>query len=263
MSPNDPDLDGLLKTLATPDFERKIPYMYCDSGGNVTVGIGHNLTADTEFKKSFATLPFRINSDTDEETKEKPRIHRHRLRNGHTGTPLPPKRRPGALALPEEIKNDFMFLTADSGKGRSEGHGLKQYCNADLSILKKYTTVELSEDEIWNLFWKDCDRAKAALRGNHMFGADFDTFPAEGRAALIDMTFNEGEHGFRARFRTTVIAAIKGEGIYAKMTIRDRWESAAKLCNRGLASNRDATVSGWFRSASKTFPPPIPHPIGQ
>jgi hypothetical protein len=37
------DLKALLQTLKGTDFENNIPYMYLDSEGNVTVGVGHKL----------------------------------------------------------------------------------------------------------------------------------------------------------------------------------------------------------------------------
>jgi GH24 family phage-related lysozyme (muramidase) len=245
-----PELREQLETLKGTDFENNISFMYVDSTGNVTVGVGHNLTADPNYQAQ----PFKINRELDPETKKQPRRKRHAVKGGDIGISLAGNRPPGAAATPDEIKNDFDFLTKHSGKGESKGHGLKKYSPDQSSnnkqLLKRYTTLELDDDDIEKLFQKDCDSFISELRGVRLFGTAFDDFPVEGQAALIDMIFNLGSPTFRRLFSASLIAAIKGEGKFAKLKARERWNIAAAHSGRQVPPKRNQQVSDWFKSAA-------------
>ena len=47
-------LNPYLLTLKKPDFENDVPYMYVDSEGYVTVGVGHNLTTGNDLADTIA-----------------------------------------------------------------------------------------------------------------------------------------------------------------------------------------------------------------
>jgi hypothetical protein len=127
----------LLQTLKGTDFENNIPYMYLDSEGNVTVGVGHKLATHDDATK----LSFKINSETDPETKTMPRRKRHAVIGGDRGPDLAKDRQAGYMATDAEIINDFDFLT---------GHeGLKKYFPPNL---RPYTTLVLDDDDVDDLF---------------------------------------------------------------------------------------------------------------
>jgi hypothetical protein len=127
----DPALKPFLETLKKTEFEDNIPYMYVDTVGKITVGVGHNLS----FHKDQKTLQFVIR-----------RFERHRVIGGDVGVPIRHER--VGKATSEEIQNDFDFLTLHPGLG-----------NYHASQLQKYTTVELGQSDIDRLFWIDVDRA--------------------------------------------------------------------------------------------------------
>src|SRR3954452_24177539 len=85
-------------------LEKPVAYMYVDSTGNVTVGAGHNLTAHKDHK----TLPFNTTS----------RFGRHKVLGGDTGIAITKNKFVGRAATPEEIQNDFDFLTKNKGLGK-------------------------------------------------------------------------------------------------------------------------------------------------
>lgn len=65
-----PKLLKLLEVLKKPSSENNIPYMYVDTVGKVTVGVGHNLDAH----KDMLTLAFIVK-----------RLTRHHVKGGDTG----------------------------------------------------------------------------------------------------------------------------------------------------------------------------------
>src|ERR1700730_3819561 len=245
-----PSLSKLLDTLKGTDFENNISFMYVDSTGNVTVGVGHNLTADPNYQM----LPFKINTEWEKETKKQPRRKRQHVKGGDIGISLVANRPPGIAATQSEIKNDFDFLTKHSGKGETKEPALKKYSPDQSSqnnpLLKRYTTVELDDKDIDKLFAADCNSFIGELRGIRLFGNAFDAYPVEGQAALIDMIFNLGSTVFRRVFSVTLIAAIKGEGSYAKMKVRERWNIAAAHSGRKVPAKRNQQVSNWLKSAA-------------
>jgi hypothetical protein len=87
----------------------------------------------------------------------------------------------------------------------------------------------LDDDDVDDLFMKDVDSVIRSLRGVSFFGPAFDDFPDEGKAALIDFTFNYGPTGFKNHFHAKIISPIKAEGTYAKKSLRERWTLAAKF----------------------------------
>jgi GH24 family phage-related lysozyme (muramidase) len=209
-----PALKQLLDNLKGPQFEKNIPYMYVDTVGDVTVGVGHDLDSNGDALR----LPFIVK-----------RFERHHVIGGDVGVPISNKMvdRPAA---PAEIQNDYDFLSKHSGLGKFAP-----------DQLQKYTTVELAGPAIDQLFIKDLDISIAVCRRE--FGDAFDKFPTPCQAALIDIAFNCGSF----QSFTHLVGAVKGTGAYVKKTPSERWKIASESCRRGQVSQlRNATVAKWL-----------------
>jgi hypothetical protein len=216
-----------LNKLKDPTFENNIPYMYVDSEGKITVGVGHNLSAHQDQQD----LPFKVQ-----------RFERHSVKGGDTGVAITNDKMVGRAATKDEIRNDFDFLKKHSALGN--------YTVAS-GKLQKYTTVELDQPDIDALFLEDLDDSLGEVR--KIFGDAFDGYPLTCKAALIDIQFNTGK---LSKF-TNLIQAIKGQGAYAKKSESDRWAAAATLCHRGqVQPDRNTQVAQWFnQGATETKKP--------
>ena len=222
-----PQLRSLLDELKKSSFERNIPYMYVDSVGKITVGVGHNLTA----YKDQTTLRFIVK-----------RTERHAVRGGDKGPAVTTAI--GRPASGPEIQNDFNFLAMHAGLGRFLA-----------TQLAKYTTVELGAADIDALFTSDLDRAIAGAR--HVIGQPlFDGLPVTCQAALIDIQFNTGH---LERF-PTLLRAIKGTGEFAGKEAAFRYAAAARESRRPQVSDvRNTQIKNWFDAAAPLIAPtPIP-----
>jgi GH24 family phage-related lysozyme (muramidase) len=209
-------LRALLNALKGPMFEKNIPYMYVDTEGKITVGVGHNLSAH----KDVLQLPFIV-----------ARFERHPVLGGDRGIPISQNKTPGRLATTAEKQNDFDFL--------SKYKGLGHYAPEQLA---KYTTLELRQHDVDRLFENDLIVAVRTARQE--FGAAFDKFSASRQAALVDIAFNAG--GFRT-FQHSFVPAIKGQGLYAGKSEAERWKEAARHSRRGkVPAPRNAQVAEWL-----------------
>jgi hypothetical protein len=213
--PSPASWDSYLKKIRL--IEHPIPYMYVDSTGHVTVGVGHNLTAHRDHK----SLPFKTTS----------RFERHAVIGGDKGIPIAKdKQQPGRDATEDEKQNDFDFLTRHPKLGE---HSVLS------GRLKKYTTLELEQADIDSLFQKDIREAKDGLK--RVFGESFDRFPLPCQAALIDLQFNLGS------LPEKLVDAVKGEGDFAGKSESDRWLAAAKMAHRTKVNDdRNTVISSWF-----------------
>ena len=214
----------LLETLKKSSSENNIPYMYADSVGKITVGVGHNLTAH----KDMLTLQFRVR-----------RFERHPVKGGDTGIAITSQKVVGRLATQTEIKNDFDYLT--------KHNGLKIYLPTQL---RKYTTLELLPAAVEALFKKDRERAIAIARSE--FGVAFNSYPVTCQAALIDIAYNVGNFKTFVTFKK----AIKGEGVYNGKPMSERWTVAARESRRGVVSNaRNNEIKTWLLDGAKAITP--------
>ncbi len=208
------ELRAYVDKLKGDDFEMNIPFMYMDSTGNVTVGVGHNITSHQD----ITLLTFTVK-----------RLTRKAVKGGDVGLPIMvPKtlNRPATLV---EKKNDYDFLKKHSGLGKFKPKGLAAY-----------TTLEMSSMNINKLFDKDLQDA-ISISQNTFSG--FASFPVPCQAALIDIAFNCGT------FSTfhTIRAALGGTGEYAKKSWSDRWKAASQNCERGaVGDSRNREVASWF-----------------
>jgi len=211
-----PDLQQLLDNLKGAQFENNIAYMYVDTVGDITVGVGHNLDAHGDALQ----LPFIVK-----------RLKRHHVIGGDVGVPISSNPVIGRPATAPEIQNDYDFL--------NKNRGLKKYFPQNL---EKYTTLELLPAKVDQLFKTDLDVAIAVCRKE--FGEDFDQYPTACQAGLIDIAFNCGNFSsFQPRF----VPAIKASGEFAKNTPSERWKIASESCQRSTASaTRNALVAKWF-----------------
>lgn len=215
-----PALRTFLNELRTPDFEDDIPYMYVDSEGKITVGVGHNLSAHRDvLKLKFITK----------------RRTRKAVKGGDQGVPLDAKRGLEMTASTAEIQNDYDFLV--------KNNGLRKYLPTQLEA---YTTLELPASDIDSLF--DSDLAGAIAAAKKPFGIAFDGYPESAKAALIDIAFNTGNvAGFQI-----LVMAILGSGSYGKQSMSDRWKVAARESKRGqVKPRRNTVVEQWFLDAAK------------
>ncbi|GAA3934354.1 hypothetical protein [Litoribacillus peritrichatus] len=221
MSIISPKLFQLLETLKKPTSENNIPYMYVDTVGKVTVGVGHNLDAH----KDMLTLPFMVK-----------RFSRYPVKGGDTGIAINTNKILGRAATQDEIKNDYNFIKQHKGLGKYNPENLS-----------KYTTLELPVAAIDSLFKKDLSIALAMAKRE--FGAPFDKYPITCQAALIDIAFNVGNF---SSFRGTFVPAIKGTGVYSKMPMSERWKIASQNCRRGqVSADRNRHVAQWLMEGTK------------
>ncbi|HEX3445986.1 MAG TPA: hypothetical protein VHS80_14810 [Chthoniobacterales bacterium] len=214
-------LRSLLNVLKGPMFEKNIPYMYVDTEGKVTVGVGHNLSAH----RDVLQLPFIV-----------ARFERHPVIGGDRGIPVNHNKGPGRPATTAEKQNDFDFLTKHKGLGH--------YAPEQLA---KYTTLELRQHDIDRLF--EIDLIVAVRTARQEFGASFDKFSVTRQAALVDIAFNAG--GFRT-FQHSFVPAIKGQGLYAHKPEVERWNEAARHSRRGKVQGlRNAQVAEWLNNGGQ------------
>ncbi len=214
---------NLLELLKSSQFESCVPFMYMDSEGNVTVGVGHNLSAHYDAQN----LKFVVK-----------RFERQAVKGGDQGIPIAlDARKVDRAATPEEIKNDFDFLASHPG--------LSKY--ADMTKMGKYTTVELTEAAINVAFSKDLDDAEALCKS--AFKGIFDGFPDGCKAALIDIAFNTGHI---PDFGKVFLSAIKGTGTFTSKTAAERWKAAAAAAEAAttqagqISSVRIGQRTQWF-----------------
>jgi len=210
--------------LRTDNFERTIPYLYLDSVGLLTVGVGHNLKVHPV--PNVLSMSFVVK-----------RLERHATSDGDAGIPITESPAVGRAATPKEIQNDIDFLKRHPG--------LKHYAPQHLA---KYTTVELTQRQINRLF--DQDREEAIHACGKEFGVGtFESFPLPCQAALMDIAFNCGSFwSFRGHF----VPAIKGTGQYAGKSWKERWTAAAQYSRRGaVGAIRNAIVRDWLLEGAR------------
>jgi GH24 family phage-related lysozyme (muramidase) len=215
-TPISPALMRYLNELKGPHFEKTIAYMYVDTVGAVTVGVGHNLTAS----KDQGRLPFVVK-----------RFERKPVLGGNRGVAIATASRvidrPASAA---EIENDYMFLAKNTGLGKF-----------DAEQLAAYTTLELQDRAIDALFAADLQTHVAIARREF---PDFDSYPVPCQAGLVDIAFNCG--GFSS-FGIHFVPAVKGIKPHDAKTPAQRWRFAAQHCRRGQVSAvRNARVAQWF-----------------
>ena len=252
-----PELRMYLEILKSQDFERNVAYMYVDSQNQITVGVGHNITAHRDLDQ----LTFIVRVDDSDPIKlGHGRVTREHVRGGNRGKPVENyEQRKGKLATAAEKQNDYDFLLAHAGG--LPGEGLSQYLPDPPVKMKKYTTLDMPPDDVQTLFESDLNDSIDIVRSE--FGQNsFDKFPPSCQAALIDMAFNmglgrrpdpnrKGDHGRGLRSFTTMYAAINGEGNWAKKTWAERWRAAAAGSRRiKISEARNNKISEWFLRGS-------------
>ena len=202
------------------DFKGEYPYMYVDTAGKVTVGVGHNLTDDYNALK---TISFTVK-----------RLERHKVSSGDKGISISSATRLNLPASYDEIVNDYNFLKNNSKLGTY---------TVSSGLMAKYTTLELSIRESDRLFEKDSKDAVGKCRKE--FGPAFDTFPVSCQAVLMDIAFNVGNF---IKYRPHFVAAIKGQGTHAGKSMSERWTFAAQHASRNVKNlKRDMTIKEWLK----------------
>jgi GH24 family phage-related lysozyme (muramidase) len=208
-------LRSYLDQLKGPQFEKNIPHMYVDTTGNVTVGVGHNLTAHDDCQ----SLKFYVK-----------RLERKAVLGGDKGEPVGKPHTIDRVATPPEKQNDYDFLEEHTGLGK--------YAPEHLAA---YTTLEMEQGDINGLFEADLQAAIKVARTT--FTAAFDKYPVSCQAALIDIAFNCGKF---SSFHT-LCEAVKGEGKYAGKPWNERWRAAALHSKRGkVNAARNTQIEQWL-----------------
>ena len=211
--------DGFLNAIK--GFEGNIPYMYRDSNGLVTVGIGF-LIEDPATQKITAearSWPFYI-------------------RNTSTKATVP------------QIEADFnavIKLPYDSKVG----------FKALMKSFKDHTKLELSSTRINELFDQKVSEFWSQLKTE--FGPAFNHYPLPVKYALLDMIFNLGR-GKDIKKKGKIVKST-GIHQFKKMRAaldRKDWAKAGDLSHRGgIGEKRNNTIKAWFHSATS---PPVPQP---
>jgi hypothetical protein len=218
------ELRKMTQILRSDDFEKTIPYLYLDSRGILTAGVGHNLRDNPT--PDPLSLSFTVR-----------RLQRKKVAGGDQGIPIADKTRLGMSATRQEIQNDIDFLQRNTG--------LKQYFPGSL---RDYTTLELGSSQIDSLFERDVNHFLGVCR-REFTDAAFDAFPVSCQMALIDIAFNCGSF---INWRGHFAPAIKGTGSYVGKSWSERWTEAANYSRRGAVGlARNAKVKGWLLKGAK------------
>jgi GH24 family phage-related lysozyme (muramidase) len=178
----------------TRRFEGVIPYMYLDTGGNVTVGVGHLLSD----RAAAGGLSF-VDKLSD--------------------------------VLADEIQKSAEWLTVSE---LEPGHAAGYYAAS--------TKLMLRVSDIDSLLRGDLTVVEGQLRGQF---PDYDTYPQQAQAGLIDMGFNLGVHKLISKFPIFVGA------------VRDKnWATAAAECHRKapISDERNDAVKQLFLDAAGGSP---------
>ena len=138
-------------------FEGAIPYMYLDTSGNVTVGVGNLLADATEAQ----ALAFVVRPDPDA--------------NPDSNSGADPSAAPIA-ATPDQIAADFAKLT-------------QQPKAMAASYYKEFTALDLPDDAIMALLTSRVQAFTIQLIATF---PNFNDYPSEACAAIFDMAFNLG-----------------------------------------------------------------------
>jgi len=203
-------------------FEKNIAYMYVDTTGNVTVGMGHNVTAHNDYR----SLKFKVK-----------RFERKAVKGGDRGIAITANKVIDRPATGIEIQNDFDFLTKHKKLGNYA---------ADNPNLHLYTTVELDQVDREALFWSDIAAAITKARSGYGQAA-FNGYPTPCQAGIIDIMFNTGQVFPKLK------RAANGEKEFANKPASERWTAAAAESYRPQLKDekiRNATVAEWFTAGA-------------
>jgi GH24 family phage-related lysozyme (muramidase) len=167
------------------EFEGAIPYMYLDTAGNVTVGVG-NLVASANAAEQLGFVRRGILSAS-----------------------------PPVIAVPAtatEIQTDY-----ENVYNQTAGNVAGYY--------KQFTRLDLPDDVINSLLNSRVAEFQARLIAAF---PDFQTYPDQACAGLVDMGFNLGVAGLTSKFPT-----------FCKAVRNRDWVTAAKQCHRAPPVNDD------------------------
>lgn len=172
--------------------EGRIPWMYLDSVGVVTIGIGHALRIVENAYEVFSL----------------------------------------SGATEADVRRQYTAI-----RGQPKGKAAKFYA--------RFSTLRLSDDEINELFARDCgEKIREARRA---FAPGFANFPAPAQLALLDMIFNLGFTGLTTEWPRLMAAVREGD-----------WQVCAAECNRPqLSADRNAWTHGQFMQAAVVAADPL------
>lgn len=193
--------------------EGSSPYMYRDSEGNVTVGVGRMLPTSREAKN----LQFyKANSA------------------GKYGDDTV------GLATGFETEQAYQKILKQPYGKKYGKIFFSPYRNKDLF------NYGLKEDDINSMLREDLNRSVRELR--HKF-PDFDTYPSQARRALLDMQFNMGDNNFQEEIYKNNERKPGWPKLIKAVENRD-WEGAAKESKRGkIQESRNHYVYDLFMNS--------------
>lgn len=165
------DFDPLSMMDSFKKHEKPVPYMYRDSEGYVTAGVGHMIPS----RDHAAELPFQYED------------------------PLTKERRP---ATRDEIQRGYDQLPGQ--KGQKNNFSATSYKPETRKLMPLY----LNNDEIDDVLKKDIQLHYDGVRRQF---DDYDTYPIPVRRALLDMQFNMGSIRFNAQTWPKFFSAVRNQ----------------------------------------------------
>lgn len=213
--------DVLLRALIRKS-EGDVPYMYLDSAGIVTVGIGHAFQSEVD----AIALPFK-------------------------------ELMPGSdTMLQNQIANDAHVRNAYNAVTNSNTVGANAYSDK----VRLLTKLRLEQTQVEVEFMNDVDAVVKHVSGSKGF-PKFTTFPPDVRYAIIDMGFNLGKSRFPGDYPNFTVAVNRRDwrvaAVQSKRLVRDvngklfepKGIAARNLATRKLFE-KTATAEPFFHDPS-------------
>ncbi len=216
-------------------YEDNVPYMYLDSRGYVTVGVGFYLASAIDassyaFYKTNVPAPM-PNANTQNRATANPALPgaKSSTTNPVNAAAPPPIAAGPQKATPDEIKAEWTKI-----KGQAIGRLASYY--------QQFTTMRMLPGDVDAALTVKINSFEAAARQTF---PDWDNFASPAQLALLDMIYNLGS---LSGFPSLVAAANKKD-----------WIKCAAECHRnGPSEIRNSETKARFESAAKEQPlPPL------
>lgn len=195
--------------FADPAWENEIPYMYLDSEGNVTVGIGCLLSTVA----SAQALGFVYRDD------------QVNAKGAKTASK-------GQTASAEAIAQDYQKVKTYAAEQKAAKSKDKYLA----TFFQSVTKLDLPREEIDRVFWERVQQFEKDLQRHF---PDFEKYPPSAQLALLDMVFSLGTNGLITKFPTLVDAARR----------RNWTTAALECHRRGVHEGRNVRTAELFREA--------------
>ena len=223
------DLTGALNMLK--GYEGNVPYMYLDTRGKVTVGVGFLLaSADDATKYAFyKNNASAFSSAVNAQTRTMPNPALDVARPSVTDLPEPGIVTPMILGLQKATQDEIKAEWANIKK---------QAAGQDATYYKKFTSMKMLAGDIDSILTKNISSFEA--EGKEVL-PNWDDFASPAQLALLDMIYNLGSlQGF-----PKLLAAAK----------KKDWAVCANECHRdGPSQERNDDTKARFEAAAREQP---------